>query len=176
MADSPWRHIGTSPISMLPAAVKLAVKEPGYENVRHHFQKHRRHYMTSLCFAEALGALKGKVHRKELSREEYFDACYLLISYLREGRFHLDETLRIIPATFMEAENLAKKYDVDLSDALQILTVRDGQFRNWTGGSKTVLATADDALAKAAKKEDLRVWNVLDSPEPPGWDQDPLVT
>ena len=86
-----YRHITYFDAS---AAVKLAVKEHGYENVCNHFQKHRRHYMTSLCFAEALGALKGKVRRKELSREGYFDACYLLISYLRDGRFHLDETLK----------------------------------------------------------------------------------
>ena len=152
------------------------MKEPGSENVRHHFHKHYRHYMTSLCFAEALGALKGKFHRKELSSEGYFDACYLLIGYLRDGRFHLDETLKISPETFIEAENLAKKYDVDLSDALQIVTVRDGQFKNWARESKTVLATADGGLVKAAEKENLRAWNVIDSPEPPGWDQDPLVT
>ena len=91
-----YRHITYFDAS---AAVKLVVKEPGSENVRNHFQKHYRHYMTSLCFAEALGALKGKVHREELSREEYFYACYLLISYLRGGRFHLDETLKISPET-----------------------------------------------------------------------------
>ena len=155
------------------AAVKLAVEEPGYENVRQHFHKHHRHYMTSLCFAEALGALKGKVHRKELSRDRYFDACSLLIDYLRDRRFQLDETLKISPETFIEAEILAKRHGVDLSDALQIVTVRDGKFKNWARQSKTVLATADGALAEAAKKEDLRAWNVIDSPEPPDWDQEP---
>ena len=168
-----YRHITYFDAS---AALKLAVKEPGYENVRHHFQKHRRHYMTSLCFAEALGALKGKFSRKELSTEGYFDACYLLIAYLRDGRFHLDETLKISPETFMEAEKLAKKYEVDLSDALQLITVRDGQFKNWARASKTVLATADRGLLKAAEAEGLRAWNVIDSPEPPGWGQDPSVT
>jgi predicted nucleic acid-binding protein len=151
------------------AAVKLAVKEPGHENVCNHFRKYYRHYMTNLCFAEALGALKGKVHRKELSRERYFYACDLLITYLRHGRFHLDETLEISPETFLKAEHLAQKHQVDLSDALQIVTVRDGHFKQWGREAKTVLATADAGLVKAAKEEGLRVWNVIDSPEPPGW-------
>ena len=64
----------------------------------------------------------------------------------------------------MEAENLAKKYDVDLSDALQIVTVRDGQFKNSARESKTVLATADGGLVKAAKNEDLWFWNVIECP------------
>ena len=165
-----YRHITYFDAS---AAVKLAVEEHGSGHVRNHFGKHYRHYMTSLCFAEALGALKGKVHRNELPRHSYFNACYLLMSYLRNGRFHLDDTLKISSETFMEGEKLARKYEVDLSDALQIVTVRDGQFKNLARESKTVLATADAGLVKAAKAEDLRVWNVLDSPEPPGWDEDP---
>ena len=154
------------------AAVKLAVEEPGSANVRQHFHKHYRHFMTSLCFAEALGALKGKVQRKELSRDRYFDACSLLIDYLRAGRVQLDETLKISPETFTEAENLAKRHGVDLSDALQIVAVRDGKFKNWAGESKTVLATADDALANARQERALRAWYVIDSPEPPGWQRD----
>lgn len=153
------------------AAVKLAVEEPGSAHVRQHFQKHYRHYMTSLCFAEALGALKGKVQRKELSLEKYFYACSLLIDCLRARRFELEETLKISPETFSETEKLAKKHGLDLSDALQLVTVRDGKFKNWGWECKTVLATADQALAKAAKEEGLRAWYVMDSPEPPGWDE-----
>lgn len=43
------------------AAVKLVVPEPGSDNVRAHFNEHARFYMTSLCFAEALGVLKRKM-------------------------------------------------------------------------------------------------------------------
>ena len=46
------------------AAVKLVMHELGSDNVRPHFAEHFRHYMTSLCFAEALGVLKCKMDRK----------------------------------------------------------------------------------------------------------------
>ena len=91
------------------AAVKLAVEEPGSAHVRQHFQKHYRHYMTSLCFAEALGALKGKVQRKELSLEKYFYACSLLIDCLRARRFELEETLKISPETFSDDREAGEK-------------------------------------------------------------------
>jgi predicted nucleic acid-binding protein len=42
------------------AAVKLVVPEPGSDNVQAHFAEHFRFCMTSLCFAEALGALKRR--------------------------------------------------------------------------------------------------------------------
>ena len=42
------------------AAVKLVVNELGSENVRARFAEHHRHFMTNLCFAEALGVLKSK--------------------------------------------------------------------------------------------------------------------
>jgi predicted nucleic acid-binding protein len=63
------------------------------------------------------------------------------------------------PEIFMEAEDLARQHGVDLSDAFQIITVRNGKFKNWAGESKSVLATADRGLADAAKKEGLLAWN-----------------
>jgi predicted nucleic acid-binding protein len=137
------------------AAVKLALNEPGSGNVRNLFSRHHRHYMTNLCFAEALGVLKRKFNREELSRDAYFDACYLLTAYLKYGRLHLDDTLKIDLEVVIEAENLAKKYEgLDLSDALQIITVK-GAFKHMAGESKTVLATADSPLEEAAKHERL---------------------
>jgi predicted nucleic acid-binding protein len=126
--------------------------------------------MTSLCFAEALGVLKRKMARKELSREQYFGACYLLIAHLTGAplRLHLDDTININLETFTEAETLAQKHELDLSDALQIITVKHGKFKKWANESKTVLATADGDLEKAAEKEDLRAWNVEKISKPPG--------
>jgi predicted nucleic acid-binding protein len=79
----------------------------------------------------------------------------------------LDDTLKISLATFNQAETLAQEYEVDLSDALQIITVKHGRFKNWACESKTVLATCDGGLANAAEQEGLRVWNCLKSPKPP---------
>ena len=50
------------------AAVKLVLDEQGFQNVRSHFAGHFRHYMTSLCFAEALGVLKRKLDRTKSAR------------------------------------------------------------------------------------------------------------
>jgi predicted nucleic acid-binding protein len=159
-----YRHITYFDAS---AAVKLVVTEPtGSGNVRAHFAEHHRFYMTSLCFAEALGVLKRKMLRDQLIKDAYFSACYVLIAYLRSGRICLEET-PTNPEIFMQAEDLARQYGLDLSDAFQIITVKHGKFKNWATESKTVLATADIDLEKAAEKEGLRVWNVERTPKPP---------
>jgi predicted nucleic acid-binding protein len=80
-----------------------------------------------------------------------------------------DECLEETPASpeiFMQAEDLARLHGLDLSDAFQIITVKHGKFKKWAEESKTVLATADGDLEKAAEKEGLRVWNVEKAPSP----------
>jgi predicted nucleic acid-binding protein len=142
------------------------VKEPGSDNVQAHFAEHHRFYMTSLCFAEALGVLKRKMLGGQITKEEYFSACYVLIAYLRDGRICLEDT-PASPEIFMQAEGLARLHGLDLSDAFQIITVKHGKFRTWAEESKTVLATADGDLEKAAEKEGLRAWNVEKISKPP---------
>src|SRR5258705_13046415 len=73
------------------AAVKLVLQEPGSDNLRPYFQTGRHFLITTLCLAEALGALKRKMLEKKLSRKEYFDRCYLLIQYVRSHKTQLDE-------------------------------------------------------------------------------------
>jgi hypothetical protein len=57
------------------------------------------------------------------------------------------------------------KYQLDLSDAFQILSVK-AFAPHMIGGSRTILVTADKELAKAARAEGLRVWSVLEEPAP----------
>jgi hypothetical protein len=77
------------------------------------------------------------------------------MSYFKERRLHLDDTINISLETFMQAETLARKYEIDLSDALQIITVKHGSFKNLACESKTVLATGDAGLApKPQNKKD----------------------
>ena len=151
------------------AAVKLIVPEPGSDNVRAHFNEHARFYMTSLCFAEALGVLKRKMLRNQLTREAYFDACFELMVYLDRGRIHLDDTPGGGLEIFLKAEAIAKKHKLDLSDAFQIISVKHGKefIAAAAQESKTVIATADLELETAAEKEGLRVWNCEKSPRPP---------
>ena len=68
------------------------------------------------------------------------------------------------PSVFSNVQNIADRYSLDLSDAFQILSVKEGFFSGLSGGSRTILVTADEALAKAARQEGLRVWNFLKEP------------
>jgi hypothetical protein len=57
---------------------------------------------------------------------------------------------------FTETEKIAKRYELDLSDALQLVTIKQrfGKLK-----PKPLLITADSALAAAAQKEGIEIWN-----------------
>jgi len=61
---------------------------------------------------------------------------------------------------------MVEKTTLDLSDAFQILSVKQGFYSVLDGDSKTILITGDKKLSKAAKKEGLRVWYFLGEPVP----------
>jgi predicted nucleic acid-binding protein len=163
------RSIGIFKVSYLDAcaAVKLVISECGSDHLHTYFAGHSVS-ITSFCLFEAFGVLKRKMRNYEIPREQYFFACYMLIAYLRGKRIRIDDEAEIDRVeTFIRAEKLAKKHDLDLSDALQLLTVKHGKFSKFAKESKTVLVTSDKALAKAAKIEGLRVWNCEKESEPP---------
>ena len=70
------------------------------------------------------------------------------------------------PKVFFEAHQLGEKHGLDLSDALQLLSMKAGFGAVAYGRSKPLLITADKKLAKAARAEDLRAWDVLKEHEP----------
>jgi predicted nucleic acid-binding protein len=149
------------------AAVKLVISERGSNHLNAYLAEHS-FFITSFCLFEAFGVLKRKMCKKEISKERYRAACYLLISYLETKRIHIDEEPEIDSVkTFMRAQKFAKKHDLDLSDALQLLGVKHGKFCKFAKESKTMLITSDGALAKAAKTEGLRVWNCEKDSKPP---------
>jgi predicted nucleic acid-binding protein len=63
-------------------------------------------------------------------------------------------------------QEISDKYSLDLSDAFQILSVKEGYFSALIDESSTILVTADEALAKAARSEGIRSWYFLEEPEP----------
>ena len=149
------------------AAVKLVLKEPGSGNMKQYFAGRGGFYITTLCLAEALGVLKRKWLKGDLTQHQYFGCCYLLLNYLGSSRIHLDDTDLGSWDTFSKAEEIARRHTLDLSDSLQLVTVKHGNFRYLVQESKTVLVTADRDLALAAKQEGLRVWNCEQELEPP---------
>jgi hypothetical protein len=53
-----------------------------------------------------------------------------------------------------------------MSDAFQILSVKEGYFSGLVGDSSTVLVTADEGLAKVARIEGVKSWYCLGEAEP----------
>lgn len=155
------------------AAVKLVIDEPCSDRIRNYFREQLDlgfdFYMTSFCFYEALGVLKVKhQYRNEINEDEYFVACQKLIAGLALRDIKIDELSLTDLEDNIKIETLAKKYEIDLSDALQIATVKLGTWSPFFDEShQSILITADGGLAEAARNEGLRVWNIQTSTIPP---------
>ena len=149
------------------ALVKLYVDEEGSEVVRQFVNSEPTRYTTSLCFHEALTLLKIMyLYRSKLSRDQYNDAVFDLVVWFRDAATRYEDLDFTSPLVLPEVQRIASLYNLDISDAFQILSVKEGYFRRSPLDSKTILVTADCDLAKAATAEGLRVWNCLKEPAP----------
>ncbi|TBW47473.1 PIN domain-containing protein [Marinobacter halodurans] len=144
--------------------VKWHIDEEGSEVVRDFIAKEATIYTTPFCFYEALGVLKVKyLYRKEISREQYLEACFSLGCEF-QARLNEAEDIDVCePPYLLQTIELARKHNLDVSDAFQILSVKEGLFAGGIEGSATILVTADSKLAATAEHEGLRVLNVLES-------------
>lgn len=151
------------------ALVSLVLQEPGSERLRAYFESHNWFLTTELCAAEALGVFKRKWRRSELSDDEYLESAYQLRAHLAEfGRVKVANTSLADRHSFFPSKYFALKHHLDLSDALQIVTLTRTALAAFANGSKAVLITADRGLAEAARAEDILVWNILDEAAAPG--------
>jgi uncharacterized protein with PIN domain len=158
------------------AIVKLVLTEEGSRELREYFDKESNFSATSLCFAEALGALKvNRFYRKNgMTDEEYFSACDELFAYAAHNKIEIEDIEIKERSVFDEVEGLVRKYNegkpkdetIDISDAFQIVSVKRNYFSQFKNDSNPILITGDKALAKATSNEGLRVWNCVDDPEP----------
>ena len=149
------------------ALVKLYVEELGSDIVQKFVNTEPTRYTTPFCYFEALNVLKVKwLYRKEISKEEYHTATLSLtawFAYVSKEVRDLDFT---DPFIFRDVQTLSERYSIDLSDAFQILSVKKGFFSRLSGESKTILVTADEVLAKAARAEGIKAWYFLTEPNP----------
>ena len=151
------------------AIIKVLVEEPDSLNVAQYFKAPHSFYMTSLCFAEALGVLKAKYFRHQsITEKGYLNRSYLLTVWVRDQRIKLDEVPFTEPEVFGEVEVIVKRYQIDTSDALQIVTIKRGKFSHCAGESQPLLITADRSLAEATRSEGLMVWDCIHEPSPKG--------
>lgn len=149
------------------ALIKRYVQEQGSDRIRKYWAQEATKFTTSLCFYETLTQLKVcHFYRKTLNREEYHRTTLDLCSWFAEVVLKdYPEPKFLSPSVFFEAKKMVDKYQLDLSDAFQILSVK-AFAPHMIGGSRTILVTADEELGKAARAEGLRVWSVLEELAP----------
>jgi len=149
------------------ALLKRYVQEDGSEILRAYWNRESTKFTTSLCFYEALTKLKHfHFRRKAINWAEYNKATLELYAWYRAMEKKIRDLDFLSPEVFFAAQRTAEKHGLDLSDAFQIHSVKEGFFSNMCGDSETILVTADRGLAKAARAEGLRVWSILDDPAP----------
>ncbi len=150
------------------ALLKVFTLESGSNIVRDYFNSRSpTKYTTPFCFYEALNALKVKwLYRNEITKAEYTEAAFRLVAWFSASTRHAKDIDLQDPVVFSRVRELAERHSLDLSDAFQILSVKEGYFSHLTNDSQTILVTADKALAKAAQLEGIRSWYCLGEPEP----------
>ena len=148
------------------ALVKLVVDEGDHEPVRSFFKANVNFGATSLCVAEALGAIKAKWSHGRLSEAAYFHATRELVLNTWSNRVEVEDVGLFSPDALQPVEAMARKHNLDLSDALQLETIRRGKYAHLGPNSASVLITADSRLARAAELEGMRAWNCIAAPLP----------
>jgi predicted nucleic acid-binding protein len=145
------------------ALVKVYADEVGSSEVRQYFRSESSNYTTLICYFETLTALKMKrFYRKprdNLTDDEYHKAASELSAWfsLSSKNLAAPDLDLVDSKTFPKVQSLARKYSLDLSDAFQILSVKTNFASVMSGGSQTVLVTADKDLAAAARSEFIKV-------------------
>ena len=149
------------------AIIAYHVDEPMSQVLRGWWQTEATKYTSPLCFFESLNAYKSKwKFQGKLTHDQYRDACFRTYSWYQASSRHIKDIDFNSPNVFQEAYSLAMKHSLDLSDAFQILSVRDGFFAVLVDDSKTILCTGDADLSRAARAEGLKVWDFKVEPHP----------
>jgi predicted nucleic acid-binding protein len=146
------------------ALVKVFSEEPGSATVREYFNTHPGKYTTPFCFYESLNVLKGKwKYKRQMSEDEYRKAAFALTAWYGASSQSVDDLNFSDPLIFQKIMEVAQKYHLDLSDAFQIVSVRDG----FSSAFAAMFITADNLLCQAARNEGLLAWNILLEAPPP---------
>jgi predicted nucleic acid-binding protein len=155
------------------ALVKLVADDPdelpGKDVLRQYYYSHASRYATSFCVTETFSAFKLKFLRGRITEDQYIKYCRDFIRTVIGGNLEIiDEVPVLSPVVFKEAERLIQKYkkEIDFIDCFQIITLIYGKNNFMVADSKSILITADRALAKAARAEDVKVWECTSEPAP----------
>ena len=156
-------HAGRAVLFDASALVRLYVPEPSHEKVRTYFNESSTKYTTPFCFYETLSALKTNwLHKGKLDRAQYLDAAFRLSAWYEATNSEITDLNFTDPALLKSARQIVESHGIDLSDAFQILSMKNGYFSRLINDSQTLLVTADKGLAIAAVKEGLKVCCVVE--------------
>ena len=111
---------------------------------------------TNFCFLESLSVLKRKWRKKEIDQNEYRRFCRLLFDYTGTGRIETVEYPLKNLHDFYKLECLIEKYCIDISDALQLVSIKETYLAEVVEESETTLLTSDKHLAECAEKEGIK--------------------
>ncbi|HOY69960.1 MAG TPA: PIN domain-containing protein [Methylotenera sp.] len=150
---------------LVDASVLVAVfsDEPRSTVVRQRWKTISLKYTTPFCYFEAMNILKSKwKFQQKLNRDSYRKACSSLTAWFggatRAGWVQDKDFLE--PVHFQRVRALVDRTGLDFSDAFQLDSIKFGYFSVLSGDSRVILATTDAELAKIAKLERVRVWNI----------------
>ena len=137
--------------------VKLVVNEKWSKELKNHFYAIESTVVTtSFCFYEALGVLKTKWVRKNredsISKEHYLAASEELCALIEDGNLQLEELPFYQAESFSAAQEITNKYGIDLSDAFQLITLKNGMMAQLETTITPELITEDKEIRKAAKE------------------------
>jgi predicted nucleic acid-binding protein len=148
------------------ALVKRYIDEPGCDGLRLYWNMQKTKYTTPFCLYETLGVLKRHKIKGRLTKDAYMKSANDLVVWFRASDSRINDLDFTDREVFHDAKELATDTDLDLSDAFQLLSLQAGYFAGLVGESKTLLVTADEPLAKEARKRGLPVWDCLREPMP----------
>jgi predicted nucleic acid-binding protein len=144
--------------ALIKILIDHAAEQDGRERLLQYFNSETSFFTTSLCFSEALGIIKVKYWgKKEITEQDYLNAFKKLLW----GKINIEDVPIASHDIFKETIRLVECYKIDITDAMQIVTVMKGRFSVLTEYSATILITGDKGLANAARKEGVRVWNFI---------------
>jgi predicted nucleic acid-binding protein len=157
------------------ALLQMFLYEKGAGHTHQFLNHFQTCYATSLSLGEALGRLKSKAKREELSVENYFIWSAMLMSPFITGKYVVDERAQLSdPGLFPFAQIIAEKNQppkaknfFDLADALQIAFFLYGNAADHFREASPLLVTCDDHLALVARKNGIDVWCCRTEPPPP---------
>jgi predicted nucleic acid-binding protein len=138
------------------ALVKVFIEEDYSRVVSEAFYSEPTRCTTIFCYYETLSAFKRKWLKKEITQEQYADASFKLTAWFSHFVRRTPDLDFTDSSVFKEVTDIAQRNSLDLSDAFQILSVKRGRYSGLILESRTILATADEDLAKAACSEGIK--------------------